>query len=178
MDGAPRVVVVLDPAPGAQPADLLTVSEGTTLADTVAARATAERGRSAGTCHGGADLAALVSEALGPPPGSGDGPLCLVDGSALALATTYGDLVADPRGEPAVLRTVDGTVVGVRLDGPLAAGAEAAGPVAETVTAAVAVAGPGQSLPELGHAVVLLLAAAGVPVREVRPEPFPAADRP
>jgi phosphatidylglycerophosphate synthase len=171
MDGAPRVVVVLDPVPGSQPADRLAAADGTSLADTVAERATAERGRAEGTCHGAADLGRLLSRDFAAPAGTDDGPLCLLDAAALALPTTYGDLVADPRAEPAVLRTADGTVVGVRLDGPLAARAPRG--VEETVAAAVAGAAPGQALPELGHAVEILLAAAGVAVRDVRPGDFP-----
>jgi phosphatidylglycerophosphate synthase len=165
MSAAPRVVLVLDPRAGSVPADRLLLPDGAPLSGLVATRATAESGEPGGLRAGGADLADLLAEPAA-------GALCLLDASALALPTTYGDLVADPRAEPAVLQAPDGTVVGVRLDGAVA-GEQLAGPVGQTLVTVVREAGPGQSLPALGHALQITLAAAGVPVRTVPAEPFP-----
>jgi phosphatidylglycerophosphate synthase len=172
MSAPPRVVIVLDPRPDALPADRLVVPGGESLLALVTARATAEAGQSSGPRAGGPDLASLLAELLGV---DAEGPLCLIDGSALALTTTYGDLVADPRSEPALLHEPDGTVVGVRLDGPPGPGGDLAAAVAETLVAAVREALPGQSLAALGHALLVTSTAAGVPVRSVFPERFPLA---
>ena len=51
--------------------------------------------------------------------------LCLVDASALALPTTYGDVVADPRADPAVLTDdASSRAIAVRLDAVALADAE------------------------------------------------------
>jgi phosphatidylglycerophosphate synthase len=172
MNAPPRVVIVLDPRPDSLPADRLVVPGGESLLALVTARSTAEAGHSSEPRAGGADLAGLLAEVFGT---EGGGPLCLIDGSALALTTTYGDLVADPRSEPALLQEPDGTVVGVRLDGPPGPGGQLAAAVAETLVAAAREAPAGQSLAALGHALLVTSTAAGVPVRSVRPERFPLA---
>jgi phosphatidylglycerophosphate synthase len=172
MSAPPRVVIVLDPRPDSLPADRLVLPGGESLLALVTARATAEAGRSCGPRAAGPDLAALLAELFAA---EGGGALCLIDGSALALTTTYGDLVADPRPEPALLQEPDGSVVGVRLDGPPGPGGQLAAAVAETLVAAVREALPGQSLAALGHALLVTSTAAGVPVRSVRPERFPLA---
>ena len=54
-----------------------------------------------------------LAQALRSVPGSR--PVVVVDGSWLTVATVYGDLVADPRVGPAVLRRAEGSPLAVRL---------------------------------------------------------------
>jgi phosphatidylglycerophosphate synthase len=107
----PRVVLVLDPRPGAVPANDIALPDGRTLDQVVGERAVTEAGQLAGVVTGGAGIADLLA---GP---AGDQPLCLVDASALALPTTYGDVVADPRQELAVLTDdASSRAIAVRLE--------------------------------------------------------------
>jgi phosphatidylglycerophosphate synthase len=96
--GAPRVVLVVDPRPGAAAADEITLPDGGDRLDQlVGARAVAEAGQPGGSVRGGPGVADLLLAYDGAVP------LCLVDAAALALPTTYGDVVADPRAQTAVL---------------------------------------------------------------------------
>jgi phosphatidylglycerophosphate synthase len=91
------------------------------VVETVAGRATAETGVPALVIDPAGDgLAPALAAAM-----AGGSGVVLLDARWLAPATVYGDLVADPRDEPAVLGDRDGTVVGVRL----AAGDEGPGSV-------------------------------------------------
>jgi phosphatidylglycerophosphate synthase len=108
----PRVVLVLDPRPGAVPANHIALPDGRTLDQVVGERAVTEAGRLDGTVTGGPGIADLLG---GTERDSAD--LCLVDASALALPTTYGDVVADPRPDPAVLTDdASSRAIAVRLD--------------------------------------------------------------
>ncbi|MFL6098435.1 MAG: DUF5941 domain-containing protein [Actinomycetales bacterium] len=109
MTAGPRVVLVLDPRPGATAASQISLPDGRSLDEMVGERAVAEAGFLEGTVSGGDGIAELL-RAGGPT-------LCLIDASALALPTTYGDLVADPRDQPAVLTDdASSRAIGVRLD--------------------------------------------------------------
>lgn len=109
MTAGPRVVLVLDPRPGATLASEIALPDGRSLDELVGERAVAEAGTLEGTVSGGDGVAELLR--------AGGTTLCLVDASALALPTTYGDLVADPRDEPAVLTDdASSRAIGVRLD--------------------------------------------------------------
>ncbi|MEO6411811.1 MAG: CDP-alcohol phosphatidyltransferase family protein, partial [Pedococcus sp.] len=81
------------------------------VVETVAGRATAETGVPAVVIDPAGDG---FAPALAAATAGGSG-VVLLDARWLAPATVYGDLVADPRDEPAVLGDRDGTVVGVRL---------------------------------------------------------------
>ncbi len=86
--------------------------------------------------------------------------MALVDARALTVPTVYGDVVADPRNDSAVLRTADGRVVALRLrarDRDLLGAAELAGC---------------RTPSSLLSAAATLLALRG-PVRELGPGDFP-----
>lgn len=95
------------------PVVLLVAGPGVALEvlEVVARRATAETGVPAVVVDPAGDG---LAPALATATAGGSG-VVLLDVRWLAPATVYGDLVADPRDEPAVLTDPDGTVVGVRL---------------------------------------------------------------
>lgn len=112
MTATPRVVLVVDPRPGAAPADEVELPDGGgRLDEVVGRRAVAEAGEPGGSVHGGAGVAELLLSY------DGEAPLCFVDAAALALPTSYGDLVADPRSQSAVLTDDASTrAIGVRVE--------------------------------------------------------------
>ena len=172
MSAPPRVVIVLDPRPGSLPADRLVLPGGESLLALVTARATAEAGQSCGPRAGGPDLAALLAELLAA---EGGGPLCLIDGSALALTDDVrrpGRRPAVGAGAPAGRRTGRSSASGWTGRPGRAASSRLQWP---RRSRAVREALPGQSLAALGHALLVTSTAAGVPVRSVRPERFPLA---
>ncbi len=122
----------------------------------VASRATAERGVLGPTLDAGHAAPALRELAV-----AGDaGAVALVDARAVTVPTVYGDVVADPRGDSAVLRTGDGRVVALRI----AAGER-------ELLGAPELAGC-RSPSSLLSAAATLLAVRG-PVRELGPGDFP-----
>ena len=96
---APVVLLVAGPGVAAE------------VVEMVAGRATAETGDPAIVIDPAGDG---LAPALATETAAGTG-VVLLDARWLAPVTVYGDLVADPRDEPAVLGDRDGTVVGVRL---------------------------------------------------------------
>ena len=96
---APVVLLVAGPGVAAE------------VVEMVAGRATAETGDPAIVIDPAGDG---LAPALATATAAGTG-VVLLDARWLAPVTVYGDLVADPRDEPAVLGDRDGTVVGVRL---------------------------------------------------------------
>ncbi len=130
MTAEPRVVLLLDPRPGERPADRLELPGGRTLAQEVGDRAVAEGGELSGVVTGAAGISALISGLSSAPTTAPttalpaeqaaavepeERALCLVDAAALALPTTYGDVVADPRDDSCVLQSDGGRAVAVRL---------------------------------------------------------------
>jgi phosphatidylglycerophosphate synthase len=124
----------------------------------VAARATAERGVLGPTLDAG-----LAAPALGELATADDArAVALVDARALTVTTVYGDVVADPRDDTAVLRTADGRVVALRIR------------AAEVdVLAAPELAGCRTTAAVLSATAALLVVRG--PVRELWPGDFPVA---
>jgi phosphatidylglycerophosphate synthase len=166
----PRVLLLLDPRPGTALPDQLSVAGGGSLLDLVQERSVAEAGESAGVIHGKAGLAELLAlPAAGQPSEQPDLPArstCLIDAAELAFATTYGDLVADPRPGPAVLRGAESDrALAVRLD---LEDIDDAGDIALLVRA-IGSAPAGGALTVLAGA----LTAIGRPPRELGAGPLP-----
>jgi phosphatidylglycerophosphate synthase len=107
-----------------------------------------------------------VAAALRSAAEAHDGALCLVDAASVALATTYGDVVADPRDQPAVMHDEgSGRVVAVRVDAATLADAGSL----ELLGRALRGAPAGAALTVLAGAI----SAAGRPVRELSSGDFP-----
>ncbi|MDP9221423.1 MAG: hypothetical protein M3P23_12930, partial [Actinomycetota bacterium] len=96
MSSQPRVVLVLDPRPGALPAAEIQLADGRSLDAVVGERAVAEAGELVGAVTGAAGVVELLTaeslnEAQNEAQNQSDRPvtaaLCLVDGSTLALPT-------------------------------------------------------------------------------------------
>jgi phosphatidylglycerophosphate synthase len=120
----PRVLLLLDPRPGTVSPQELCLPDGRPLVEVVEHRCVAEAGEPAGVLDGKRDLAALLEQPQTPalqPISTMDSAetadICLVDAAALAFTTTYGDIVADPRPGPAVMRGNESDrAVAVRFD--------------------------------------------------------------
>jgi phosphatidylglycerophosphate synthase len=107
-----------------------------------------------------------VAAALVSATQAHDGALCLVDAASLALPTTYGDVVADPRDQPAVLHDEEsGRALAVRVDAATLADAGAL----ELLGRALRGAPPGAALTVLAGAI----SAAGRPVLDLSSGDFP-----
>ena len=157
-----RVVLVLDPRPGEVSADQIAMPDGGTLLDEVGIRAVVEAGQVTGVVRGAVEVEALLASPTGE-----QGPISLLDGGVLALATTYGDVVADPRAESSALRTAGGRVLAVRLDPAAARDADTLDLIGRSLQRAT----PGAALGVLADALV----AARWPVRAVAAGDFPLA---
>jgi phosphatidylglycerophosphate synthase len=122
----------------------------------VASRATAEAGELGPTLDAGRAVPALRQLASAAEARS----VAVVDARALTVPTVYGDVVADPRDDNAVLRTGDGRVVALRIRA-----------AERDVLGAPELAGC-RTTSSLLSAAATLLAVRG-PVRELGPGDFP-----
>lgn len=162
MSAEPLVVLVVDPRPRARPATDIRLPDRPALDELVAERAVAEAGRLAPErVVGAAGVAAALAEAA-----DRGGSLALVDAATLALPTSYGDVVADPREDASALHDpASGRAVAVRLDAGTLTDARAR----ELFGRALRGAPGGSALSVLAGAV----AASGRPIRELEPGDFP-----